>query len=198
MNFHDVNLPKSIEIFAVGSSEFSTSTAASMSGREIRNSDIQIPKRRYSLRNCCLSKNQFELFNNFFQARAGQRFSFRLRDHFDYKVEKQVIAISDGINTKIQLKKIYMDEVSPHTRIITKPVLSSIKLWSNDSELELVSIDSSTGKIDLSVALPEGDEISASFIFDVPVRFNTDVFQYSFNNDGSIIIEGVELIEVYE
>ena len=88
MSFHNVNLPKYIEIFAVGSSEFSTSLAVSMSGREIRNSDTQTPRRRYVLKDCRLSLSQFESFNSFFKARAGMRFAFRLRDHFDYKVEK--------------------------------------------------------------------------------------------------------------
>lgn len=198
MNFHDINLPKSIEIFAVGSSEFSTSIAVSMSGREMRKSDSQIPKRLYSLRNCCLSLDQFESFNNFFQARAGKRFAFRLRDHFDCKVEKQIIAISDGENTEFQLQKIYMDAISPHIRIITKPVDLSVKLWQGGQELTLESIDANNGKVKLTETLPEGVEICASFIFDVPVRFVTDIFQYSFNNDGTIIIENVELMEVYE
>ena len=60
MNFHNVNLPKYVEIFAVGSSEFSTSLAVTKSGREARSSDTYIPRRRYTLRDCRLSQAQFE------------------------------------------------------------------------------------------------------------------------------------------
>lgn len=198
MSFHDVRLPQYIEIFAIGRSEFSTSTAVSMSGREVRNSDSQIAKRRYSLNNCCLSADQFEVFNSFFQARAGQRFSFRLRDHFDYRVEKQIIAIGDGVSSEFQLQKTYEDAVSPYVRIITKPVLDNIEIWLDDEVFEVESIDANSGKVNSSNPLKQGVNICASFIFDVPVRFAADSFQYSFSSDGSIKLDDVELIEVFE
>ncbi|MDP4709524.1 MAG: DUF2460 domain-containing protein [Rickettsiaceae bacterium] len=198
MNFHDVRLPQYIEIFAVGSAEFSTSMAVSMSGREVRNSDSQIPKRRYNLRNCLLSANQFEAFNSFFQARAGKRFSFRLRDHFDYKVEKQIIATSDGVNAEFQLQKTYADAISPYIRVITKPIVDSVTIWVENNPVEIESIEASSGKVKLAYVLEKNVEICASFVFDVPVRFAADNFQYSFNSDGSIKVEDVELIEVYE
>jgi uncharacterized protein (TIGR02217 family) len=197
-NFHNVSLPKYVAIFAVGSSEFSTSTAVSMSGREVRSMDTEIPRRRYSLKNCCLSLGQFESFYSFFQARAGQRFSFRLRDHFDYKVEKHIIGVGDGATNEFQLYKTYDDNVSSYTRIITKPVTDSVGLWHIDQVLEIESVDDVTGKVRLSEAPAEGVEICASFIFDVPVRFATDSIKYSLGIDGSIMVEEVELIEVYE
>ena len=86
MNFHNVNLPKYIEIFAVGVSEFTTSCVTSMSGREARSSDSKIARRRYLLKGCRLSQLQFDAFNSFFIARAGKRFSFRLKDYFDFTV----------------------------------------------------------------------------------------------------------------
>ena len=118
MNFHNVNLPKYIEIFAVGVSEFNTSCATSMSGREARSSDSQIARRRYLLKGCRLSQSQFDAFNSFFIARAGKRFSFRLKDYFDFTVDKQIIAIGDDIETKFQLKKLYHDDFAPYLRNI--------------------------------------------------------------------------------
>lgn len=198
MSFHNVNLPKYIEIFAVGSSEFSTALAVSMSGREVRNSNTRIPRRRYVLKDCRLSTSQFETFNSFFKARAGMRFAFRLKDHFDYKAEKQIIAVGDGVNVEFQLQKLYEDLISPHIRLITKPVLETIKLWNDNTDVEAESIDSDTGKGKLSYPLLEGQKLYASFEFDVPVRFVDDSFQYSFNKDATITIDNVELIEVHE
>jgi len=198
MNFHDLNLPKYIEIFAVGSSEFSTSLAASMSGREARISDRQLAKRRYVLKDCRLSVVQFEAFNSFFQARAGRRYSFRLRDHFDYKVEKQIIATGDGISTEFQLQKTYEDLISPYVRKITKPVLATIELSSEGEIIQAETINPGTGQVTLQHPLIEGARLCASFEFDVPVRFVNDSFQYSFSSDGSIRLEDIELIEVVE
>lgn len=197
-NFHNVNLPRFIEIFAIGASEFSTSIAVSMSGREVRNSDSQQPKRIYNLNHCRLSDHQFEIFNSFFQARSGKRFSFRLHDNFDCIVTKEIMAISDGVNTEFQLQKTYIDAVSPCVRTITKPVIDSVKIYHDSTLLDIESIDGMTGKVKLTRPLPKNTEICASFVFDVPVRFVADSFRYSFDSDGSIRVDNVELIEVYE
>lgn len=196
--FHDTNLPKHIEVFAVGSSEFTTSLTSSMSGRESRNSDTHFPRRRYTLKDCRLSLDQFELFNSFFKARAGRRFAFRLKDHFDYKVTKQVVAMGDGSTKSFQLKKIYKDKVSPYARVITRPIIKTIKIWCNDTLIQPESIDKNTGIICLNKAIQKDSKLIASFEFDVPVRFMHDSFQYSFNRDGTILLDNAELIEVLE
>ena len=141
MNFHDVNLPKYIEIFAVGISEFTTSCVTSMSGREARSSDSKIARRRYLLKGCRLSQLQFDAFNSFFIARAGKRFSFRLKDYFDFTVDKQLIATGDDIETKFQLKKLYHDDFAPYLRNITKPKINTLKLWLNNEEIVPQHID---------------------------------------------------------
>jgi uncharacterized protein (TIGR02217 family) len=198
MNFHNVRLPAFVSIFAVGTSEFATSVVVSMSGRETRNMDTQIPRRRYRLENCALSKKEFELFYSFFQARGGQRFSFRMRDHFDCKTDKHAIGVGDGENTEFQLYKIYEDDIAPYQRLITKPVVDSVEVWHVDQMLAAESIDENSGIVTLQEAPDEGVEICASFEFDVPVRFATDFIKYSLRPDGSIGLDDVELIEVYE
>jgi len=198
MSFHDVNLPRHIEVFAIGSSEFSTSCAVSMSGREVRSLDAASPKRRYTLKDCRLSALQFEAFNSFFKARGGRRFSFRLRDHFDYIAARQIIAIGDGSAIEFQLQKTYEDKVNPYVRTITKPIAASVNLWSDMEDIIPNSIDANTGIVRLAQPLAGGASLSASFEFDVPVRFACDEFQYSLSKDGSIILNDVELIEVYE
>ncbi|GAB4164477.1 MAG: DUF2460 domain-containing protein [Rickettsiaceae bacterium] len=198
MGFHNINLPHFIEVFAVGSSEFSTSCAVSMSGREIRSSDSVVPRRKYTLKGCRLSLAQFEAFNSFFIARAGKRFAFRLKDHFDFSVKKQIIASGSDGETKIQLHKIYPDELQPHARKITKPKGQTIKLWINQTELDLQEVDTCLGVITLPGPLGKGDVLVASFEFDVPVRFANDHFNYSFNTDGTISLDDVDMVEVIE
>lgn len=199
MNFHSVNLPQYIEIFAVGVSEFTTSCATSMSGREARSSDSQIARRRYLLKGCRLSQSQFNTFNSFFIARAGKRFSFRLKDYFDFVVEKQIIATGDDVETMFQLQKLYQDDFVPYLRTITKPKINTVKLWKNNNEeIFPQEIDLNTGIVKLSRPVPQGEQLVASFEFDVPVRFANDSFEYSFNQDGTISLNNAELVEVLE
>jgi len=197
MNFHDVSLPKYIEIFAVGSSQFSTSLARAKSGSEVRNSDSQLPLRRYVLKDCSISHSQFESFNSFFKSRAGQRFSFKLRDPFDHKVVNQPIATGDGVRQSFQLHKTYIDPVSPCMRIITKPVFETIRLTVDGQEVA-VQMFNASGVITLAQILPQDKVLHANFEFDVVVRFSQDSFTYSFNSDGTIGLENIELIEVLD
>lgn len=195
-DFHNVNLPSYIEIFAVATIEFSTICASTKSGREVRNAISLRPKRTYQLKDCRLSRTQFDIFNSFFYARCGKRYAFRLKDHFDYKVKKQLIGKGDGAIKEFQLVKIYQDSKAPYIREITKPLDKSVSVFTDEDKIVPEEINLKTGKIRLSEALPENTELFVNFEFDVPVRFDKDSFQYSFNQDGTISLDDVRLVEV--
>lgn len=195
-DFHNINLPSYIEIFAVATIEFSTICASTKSGREVRNANSLIPKRSYLLKDCRLSRSQFEVFNSFFYARCGRRYAFRLKDYCDYKVNKQQIGKGDGTKKEFQLVKAYQDSLAPYIREITTPLDKTVKIYSNKDVIDPKKISLSTGAITLTNALPKGVELFASFEFDVPVRFEKDSFQYSFNEDGTISLDDVRLVEV--
>jgi len=195
--FHNINLPKYIEVFAVATIEFSTICASTKSGREIRNASSLVPKRSYLLKDCRMSRNQFEAFNSFFYARCGRRYAFRLKDYCDFKVEKQLIGKGDGISKDFQLIKTYHDSLAPYVREITKPLDKSVTIYTDKDIIVPKLINSETGVVTLTDALPENVELFASFEFDVPVRFEQDSFQYSFNKDGTISLDDVRLVEVF-
>jgi uncharacterized protein (TIGR02217 family) len=194
-NFHAVNLPKYIEIFAKANTEFSTSCSVSKSGREVRSLDSELPKRSYSLKDCRLSKYQFEIFNSFFYARRGRRFAFLLKDYGDYKVKDQQIVQIEVESQELQLTKIYPDLIAPYTRKIIKPISETIEIYDNNkSQLDYSLLKA--GVVKISKSLEKDVKLFISFEFDVPVRFDKDSFQYSFNEDGTISLDDVELIEV--
>ena len=195
-DFHNVNLPNYVEIFAVATTEFSTLCASTKSGREIRNASSLVPKRSYFLKDCRLSRSQFEVFNSFFYARCGRRYAFRLKDYCDFKVQKQQIGKGDGMTKDFQLIKIYQDPLVPYIREITRPVDKSVTIYTEKNTIVPKFIDFKTGVVTLADALPEDFELFASFEFDVPVRFEKDSFQYSFNEDGTISLDDVRLVEV--
>ena len=195
MNFHDISLPKFIEIFAVGRYEFANSYLSTLSGREVISLDRENSKQKYLIKNCRLSQAEFEQFNNFFRARRGMQFAFRFRDHSDYQVNKQFIGKGDGIISEFQLFKLYDDPVSPYIRNITKPVKNNVKLYIENEEI-METINYDTGIINLNRALPQNQTLVADFIFDVSVRFNNDYFEYSYCDDGSIELSVIELVEI--
>ncbi len=197
-NFDNVNLPSFLEIFACGVSEFTTSYVTTMSGREIRSSDREVPRKKYILKGCRLSNIQFEIFNSFFIARVGRRYSFLLKDYSDFKVEKQLITFADGAQNQFQLNKIYYDAISSYIRNIKKPRFDTITIWQQDEQLKIKNFDENSGIVTLEIMPVKETELIASFEFDVIVRFNNDSFEYSFNDDGTISLDNIEMIEVLE
>jgi uncharacterized protein (TIGR02217 family) len=195
MNFHDCRLPQFIEVFAVGQPEFATNCIHTISGREIRNSNQEYARQKYTIKNCRLSQMQFEQFNSFFRARRGKNFSFRFRDHADFQVKKQFIAKGNGILQQFALVKLYDDLIRPYSRPITKPVPNSVILYLNNQILQ-AEINYNLGIITLSKVLALDQILVADFIFDVAVRFVNDSFTYEYCDDNSIELSAIELVEV--
>jgi len=195
MSFHNVTLPHFVSLCAIGSPFFQTSIAQSFSGREVRSSDYSSYRQIYKIQNCKISVMQFHQFNSFFKARAGKRFSFRFKDFADYKVENQIIKKGAG---EIGLHKLYEDPISTYVRKITKPKTQSVRLFTDGQETRDYELDENTGIVKLTKDLLEHQILTASFEFDVQVRFAKDNFSYAFCHDGSVELLEVELIEVTE
>ena len=210
MSFHNTNLPRFMEVFAICQPKFSVSVAETINGREIRSIDIEHVKQHYLFQNCHLSKAEFAQFNDFFYSRRGSAYSFRFRDLADYKVNKQIISVGDGIKKSFQLHKIYEDAALPYVRNITKPMNNKIKIFIDEIELLMqpaansdeqqstYQIDYEAGIVTLSNPLAIDKKLIAEFEFDVEVRFNRDDFSYSYSIDGSIKLADFNLIEVHK
>lgn len=197
MNFHNINLPKFVEIFAVGGPHFSSSSATTLSGREIIALESEYAKQKYKIKNCILSEMEFEQFNVFFRARMGKNFAFRFRDNGDCKVVKQQIGMGDGFVKIFPLFKLYEDQVASYYRRITKPVKGSLNLYIDNSPI-LANVNYEKGIIELEAPLPEDKILVADFMFDVAVRFGADNFEYNMQEEGAFELSEIELIEVIE
>lgn len=189
-NFHNVNLPSFIAVYASGGPVFETISAITSSGRESRIQSRNIALQEYMISDCRLSLEQFEEFNSFFRARHGQQYSFRMRDYADSILKNEIIAIGDGIEKSFEVYKYYQDKISPYKRRITKlsPEFTSINLRGD--------VDYNNGIITLESPLNLGENLIMNSLFDVPVRFLNDSFRYNFNLDGSVTINDLKLIEV--
>ena len=191
MQYHDVLLPDFLTIHLKGGPVFSTSTASTISGREIRVCERQNAFQKYVLVGCRLSQDEFSRFNSFFRARLGCAYAFRIRDHADFKIANQVIAIGDGLKREFGIYKSYEDDACDYKRKI-----SSIRDGSIVANHPFESVDRINGVLHMQEIVEEGAELVISAEFDVWVRFVSDEFRYSSELDGSILIEDLELVEV--
>jgi uncharacterized protein (TIGR02217 family) len=146
------------------------------------------------IREAKLDTVQFGIFNSFFRSRMGRSHSFRVRDPSDCNVSMQRITFSPGGN-KIKPIKIYSDPVRSYVRRIDYPIKETIKLHIN-GRLVNHRYEQNGNNIIVPNSLMETDIVTCSFDFDVITRFDSDDFQYSYEKDGSILLQNVQLVEV--
>ncbi|NRB10793.1 MAG: TIGR02217 family protein [Rickettsiaceae bacterium] len=197
MNFHDIRLPDFITAYAITRPVFSTKIVKTKSGREIRSNDSSNLQHRIIIKNCILSAAEFQQFYSFFIARQGRRYSFRFRNYLNYQVFDQVIGEGDDKTNKFQLMINYSDKIIPLQQKITKPILKTLSL-AIDSNTINTEVDKYTGIVTLNKPLKKGSKLTASFEYDLVMRFAQDDFDITYQPCGAVALSEIELIEVEE
>ncbi|WP_323782697.1 DUF2460 domain-containing protein [Thalassovita sp.] len=186
MHFHDVRFPASLSFGAVGGPERRTDIVTLANGFEERNTPWAHSRRRYDAGLGLRSLDDIETLIAFFEARNGQMNGFRWKDWVDYKSAApsaniahtdQVIATGDGDQVTFQLMKTYRSGAQSYARPIKKPVLGTVVIGVQGTELREgvhFSVDTVTGMVTLAEPPNAGADVTAGFEFDVPVRFDTD------------------------
>lgn len=87
-----------------------------------------------------------------------------------------MIGTGDGTTRCFQLCKTYGAVFAPYARTIEKPVAGSVVVAVAGCRWPplIFAVDASTGLVTLATAPAAGQAITAGFLFDVPVRFDTD------------------------
>lgn len=204
--FHDVLFPLNLGFDAVGGPEFSTEVAQLASGHEQRNVQWAQARMTYDAGIGVRSEADLAELLSFFRARRGRAFAFRLRDPLDWSSSAvgapitpvdQLVGVGDGSRISFQLVKRYGAAGAEEERRITRPDAGSV----------LVSVDGETssgwtlgpgGIVVFDDPPPDGAEIRAGFLFDVPVRFGVDRLDVSLSGVRSGEAPSVPLIEVRE
>ena len=151
---------------------------------------------KYIVKNCLLDTKKFCQLNSFFRARYGMKYSFRFKDYSDFKVENQLLHSDDSFK-KFALIKTYDNEGFSCLRKINKAVEKSIQIFI-DNEPLLLNWHYANGFIILSEPTNAQQKLTASFEYDVNVRFCHDYFDYKYNDDGTVLIDNLQIIEVYD
>jgi len=210
MSFHDVLFPLDIALDAEGGPERRTEIITLVSGHEERNSPWANARRRYNAGYGIKSLKDIDRLLAFFEARRGRLYAFRFRDPFDHKscavtqtpqADDQIIGTGDGAQTDFSLIKSYGDGAGVTQRPITRPVSGTIDIAVDDQPVtqpDAVTVDSETGLVQFSAPPAPGAVISAGYIFDTPVRFDTDQLQISLAAFEAGTIPNIPLIEVLD
>lgn len=174
-DFMEVRLPTKISMGAIGGPGFRTAAERVQSGHEARAARWTMPLHEYDVSFAVQDRELFEEVRNLFMVARGRWKGFRFKDFADYEVKGHSIGVADGVVTNFQLRKDYQSGPELLTRIITKPVQGSLRLYRNGIEVppgQWVA-NYRTGLVSFITA-PAPGVISADFEFDVPVRFDID------------------------
>lgn len=197
MSFLEIRFPESIAFNSSSILEFNTTIIKSKNGYEQRNINWNTNKMKFNIINGIKTKAELDEVITFFRNVRGAGYGFRFKDWTDYQVENQYIGVGNGKTKEFQLIKSYrVSDNIVYYRKITKPVISTVRVFINDIESKDFNIDLTTGLITLNT-VPEIDSIiKANFEFDVPVRFENDIMEITMNSINSGNIKDITLIEI--
>jgi len=208
MGFHDIRFPANLSFGSIGGPERRTDVVTLTNGYEERNTPWLHSRRRYDAGVAMRSLDDIATLIAFFEARRGQLYGFRWKDWADYKscapsaeigFRDQRIGTGDGETVTFALSKVYRSGLQDYQRPISKPVAGTVRAGiSVDEQVEGVhfSVDAARGTITFDTAPEAGDEITAGFAFDVPVRFGTDVIQTSVASFQAGEVPNVPILEL--
>ena len=197
MGFVEVQFPQDISYGSSGGPEYATDIVISQSGYEQRNVGWEQARSRFNVAHGVKTKTQLDALIAFFRARKGRAYGFRFKDWTDYQASGQVIGTGNGSTTQFQLVKYYTSGSVSEARVIKKPVSGTVQIYLNGTvQTSGVSTDTATGIVTFTNAPASGVTVSATFQFDVPVRFDTDRLSATLESYGIQSWLDIPLIEV--
>lgn len=190
--FDDVLFPLALGREAEVIPEVSTAVVTSAGGREVRNAEWAEARTSYDVGPGVRSETDIAELLAFFRARMGPARAFRLRDPFDWQAADEAIGTGDGANAVFALVKHYGGNV----RRITRPVAGSVRVEVDGAAVDFVT--GPGGVVTLDEAPAPGTRVTASFVFDVPVRFAEDRLRVNRATFLAGAAASVPLVEVRE
>lgn len=199
MSFHAVRFPLDVALGARGGPERMTDIVTLQSGREERNQRWAQSRRRYNAGYGIKSRADMQAVLAFFEERRGRFHSFLWRDGLDHSSNgQQPLGTGDGTTAEFQLVKRYGAVFDPYDRPIRKPVTESVEVFIDGTPTLAFEVDELTGMVTFDDAPADGAVLTASFEFDVPVRFDIDRLDIELTGFDAADAPAIPLIEVLE
>lgn len=211
-DFADVRFPEDIAFGASGGPRFNTSVAITRGGREVRNRNWAKSRLRWNVAHGIKDQTEFDQLMAFFYIMGGMALGFRFKDHTDFRQNMtsidapMFIANGDGVTTEFQLTKRYIFGDLFYDRTITRPVVGTVRIFLMRDTDDLVenfvdwNINHDTGIItfDITEPLDPVEEIWATYEYDVPVRFDSDVVEISHSDYNNFNWPTIDVLELRE
>ena len=197
MFLESASFPQTIAYGATGGPEYSTGIVQRFGGDEQRNRNWYAPRHRYELglavRNETDTRELFAFFNAVAQ---GRKNGFRFPDFNAGESEGYLepLGVGTGDAETYQLVKRYTSGALSYDRVIVKPRPGTVLVYADSVLLASAdySVNLSTGEVTATADLDA--VLTATFRFDVPVRFTTDRLAIR-RIDGGYQWDSIEVIE---
>jgi uncharacterized protein (TIGR02217 family) len=208
MSFHEIQFPPRLSLGSAGGPERLTEVVALANGFEERQTPWAHSRRRYDAGLGMRSLDDLAEMVAFFEARLGRLHGFRWKDWADHKscassgvpgAGDQVLGAGDGTRVAFDLVKAYVSGAQVYRRPIRKPVAGSVRVAVGGVALTEgtgFAVDAATGVVTLSAPPAPGAEVTAGFLFDVPVRFDTDLLRVSVAGFEAGEVPDVPIVEL--
>lgn len=204
--FHEVGFPLAIAFHSTGGPGRRTEIVTLGSGHEERNAVWAGSRRRYDVGSGIRTLDDLSAVIAFFEARAGRLNGFRFKDFADCKSCKpggvpaatdQALGTGDGAARVFALRKAYADTAASYVRDIIKPVAGSVLVAVDGVALDSgFSADATTGLVTFDTAPTDGTALTAGFLFDTPVRFDTDTLSVNLASVAAGELASIPLTEI--
>lgn len=206
-SFHEIRFPLDIAFGVRGGPERQTEIVATASGTELRIQRWAHARRRYEAGYGVRDLARLAELAAFFEERRGRLHGFRFRDRLDWSSAPgnaaptpfdQPLGTGDGTTRHFALAKTYGVGFDPYRRPIAKPVAGSLRLGRDGMELPAGAawLDATSGLVTFDEPPPAGAVLTAGFLFDVPVRFDTDRLDIDLSAFAAGAIPAIPLIEI--
>lgn len=190
--------PTAIAFGAKGGPGFKTRIVELASGYEQRNIEWAEVRAKYDVAQGLKTLQDTKALLDFFMAVRGRAYGFRFSDHKDRTVTatQGVAAYLGGSPPAWQLYKRYAAGDLYYDRKIVKPVPGTVQVHTTAGGSPTVySVDYTSGRVEIPNGEP-GDSVTWEGDFDVPVRFDTDLFDAAYEELNAITWDAITLVEL--
>jgi uncharacterized protein (TIGR02217 family) len=190
MAFFEVEFPRDIGFTSTGGPAWSTYVNEGFSGFEQRNRNWSQSRAKFQIVLQGKPITEFQNVFNFYLNVGGMADAFRFYFYADYSAAGQFIATADGsADPTYQLQKTYVTGGRTYTRIVYKPIMSTVFDFQGNALADTVvmydngvkktnnadyTVDATTGLVSFLYTPASGHTITADFQFHYPVRFDVD------------------------
>ncbi len=188
--FRDIYLDRRVPSYPViASPRWSTDLIITDSGGEAANQRWSQPLHRFMIPQAIRTMEVYESILAHWMVTAGPVYTFPFRNPMDFSSHSllkpsmvpnvtptdQVIGVADGSRINFQIIKTYQVGAFAHTRKITLPILNTVRLSVGGAEIfSGFTVDRLTGMITFDDPPSVGNTIACGYLYDVPVRFESD------------------------